>query len=400
MKVCMVAYTFYEFDNRVRRYAETLAKRGDQVDVIALRLEDQCSEEILKGVRIFRIQQRVVNESRKLSYLGKLLLFFLRSMLFLAKKQLQHRYDLVHVHSIPDFEVFAAWLPKLMGSKVILDIHDLLPELYASKFRTSRGSLVCKLLIAVERISSAFADHVIAANHIWQKTLLSRSVKNHKCTAILNFPDRSLFFRRGRHRADHKFIIVYPGTLNYHQGVDIAIRAFALIKDQVPNAEFHIYGVGDQRYFLQRLARELGVEDRVLLKDVLPLNEISSIMENADLGVVPKRKESFGNEAFSTKILEFMSLAVPVIVSDTKVDRYYFNDSLVKFFRSSDEKDLADSMLLLIQNEELRHRLAKNAEDFISRNNWDVKKAEYLDLVDSLIGKGNGQPRLARTALK
>src|SRR3984957_5476842 len=56
-KICMVAYTAYEYDNRVRRYAETLVKRGDQVDVIALS-GSQFREpvEVIGGGTVHRIQ--------------------------------------------------------------------------------------------------------------------------------------------------------------------------------------------------------------------------------------------------------------------------------------------------------------------------------------------------------
>jgi hypothetical protein len=99
MRVCMVAYSFYEGDNRVRRYAETLAKRGDRVDVFSLRQKGQPARGIVNGVRVFRIQRRVVNEKTKFSYLGRLLLFFMRSMAFLSVEQMKERYDLVHVPS-------------------------------------------------------------------------------------------------------------------------------------------------------------------------------------------------------------------------------------------------------------------------------------------------------------
>jgi len=109
MKVCMLAYTWYEPDNRVRRYAETLVKRGDQVDAVVLRREGQPSKmEVVEGVCVYRIQRRVINEKGKITYLAKLLLFFVRSFFFLAWKQLRDPYDLIHVHSVPDFEVFAA----------------------------------------------------------------------------------------------------------------------------------------------------------------------------------------------------------------------------------------------------------------------------------------------------
>jgi glycosyltransferase involved in cell wall biosynthesis len=391
MRVCMVAYSFYEKDNRVRRYAETLAKRGDHVDVIALRQQGQTPEDMIEGVRVFRIQYRVVNEKSKSTYLARLLLFFLRSAFFLTREHMTQCYDIVHVHSVPDFEIFAAFYPKLRGSKLILDIHDIVPELYASKFKTSQDSLIFKMLLRVERMSAAFSDHVIVANHIWEKRLRERSVEDSKCTTILNFPDFSIFHPRGRNRTDTKFIIIYPGSLSYHQGVDLAIRALSLIKDQVPEAEFHIYGSGDQVDFLNSLVTSLGLQHQVFLKGDCSLSEIPLIMENADLGVVPKRKDSFGNEAFSTKIFEFMSLDVPVLVSDTMIDRYYFNESVVKFFRGGDENDLAHSMLRLIKDADMRHSLIKSAKEFIRQNNWEVKKAQYLNLVDGLVAPRKSQ---------
>jgi glycosyltransferase involved in cell wall biosynthesis len=386
----MVAYSFYEGDNRVRRYAETLARRGDRVDVVSLRQNGQAPRGIINGVHVFRIQRRVVNEKTKFSYLGRLLLFFMRSMAFLSVQQMKDRYDLIHVHSVPDFEVFAAVVPKLTGSKVILDIHDLVPEFYLSKFKSSERSMTFRMLTAVERISAGFSDHVIAANHIWEKRLQERSVKESKCTTILNFPDTEIFQARGRTRTDNRFVILYPGTLNYHQGIDIAIRAVALIKDQAPEAEFHIYGAGEQLNSLRALVEELGLENCVFLKGIKPLHEIASVIENADLGIVPKRSNSFGNEAFSTKILEFMSLGVPVIVPDTAIDSYYFNDSVVKFFRANDEKSLADAILLMIKNPELRQRFTRDATKFVLNYSWDMNKDTYLNLVDSLVQSSKG----------
>jgi glycosyltransferase involved in cell wall biosynthesis len=377
-------------DNRVRRYAETLAREGYEVDAIALQHEREAQKvEVIDGVRVFRIQRRVKDEKTKLAYLGKLLLFFLRSTLLLARQQIKHHYDLIHIHSVPDFEVFAAWYPKLTGSKLILDIHDIVPEFYASKFNVSSGSLVFKLLVIVERMSVRFVDHVITSNHIWEKRLQQRSGTPSKVTAILNFPDARFFQRRGRNRKDDKFIVLYPGSFQFHQGIDLAIRAFALIQGDVPKAEFHIYGSGEQEEFLRSLIGQLGVRDRVLLKRPCPFDRISSVMENADLGIVPKRSNNFGNEAFSTKTLEFMTMGVPLIVPDTAIDRYYFDDSIVKFFHANDERSLADAMRLLICNAELRVTLTQNASEFVKKYRWQENQAVYLDIVGSLLNSGN-----------
>src|SRR5579872_5282712 len=135
MKACMLAYTFYDADNRVRRYAEALVRRGDHVDAIALAREGQPAFEIIQGVRVYRIQTRRIAETGPFSYLIKLLLFFVRSAWFITAQHMHEPYQLIHVHSVPDFEVFATLIPRLTGARIILDIHDIVPEFYASKFK-------------------------------------------------------------------------------------------------------------------------------------------------------------------------------------------------------------------------------------------------------------------------
>jgi glycosyltransferase involved in cell wall biosynthesis len=385
LRVCMLSYSFYDQDARVTRYAETLARRDDNVDVVSLGRAGQSVAEQINLVNVFRIQKREHNEKGRLSYLIRLFNFFVKSAFFVSRRHLRNRYDVIHVHSVPDFEVFAAWLPKFLGAKVILDIHDIVPEFYASKFKKSKDSILYKTLVLVEKLSAAFSNHVIISNHLWLRTI-SRSVKGNKVSAIMNYPDQSIFYRRPRTRSDGRFILIYPGSLNWHQGLDIAIRAVALIKDQVPLVQLHIYGSGNRKEFLLNLIVQLELQDRVFIYDMVPKEQIAEIMSNADLGIVPKRDDPFGGEAFSTKTLEFMCLGVPVLVAATKIDQYYFNDSVVKFFKPGDESDLADKMLTLSRSEEERQRLVINATRFLPDYTWENKKDLYLDLIDSLAG--------------
>jgi glycosyltransferase involved in cell wall biosynthesis len=380
----MVAYTYYEADNRVRRYAEALAQRGDEVDVFALKRQGQQKVDELNGVRIHRLQTRVVNESAPLTYLMKLLLFMFRTAISLTRNCMKGRYDVIHVHSVPDFEVFSALIPRLLGSKVILDIHDIVPEFYASKFHKGKNSMVFKTLVLVEKLSTRFSNHVIIANHIWYDTLISRSVTKDRCTVILNYPDLSIFRKQPRTRHDGKFVMAYPGSLNWHQGVDVAIKAFARISEKYPQAEFHIYGDGKELDALLKLIKELNLGEKVFYKGLVPLEEIAQVMANTDLGIVPKRALSFGNEAFSTKIPEFMAMGIPVLASDTMIDRYYFNDSQIMFFKSDDVDDLASKMESLINDKDLRKSLVENSGAYIAENNWDVKRNEYFELIRSL----------------
>jgi hypothetical protein len=168
--------------------AETLVKRGDHVDAIELRCEGQSSFQIVNGVHVYRIQTRVRDETTPFSYLRKMLMFLVRSMWTISVRHIQVKYDIVHVHSVPDFQVFSTIVPRMMGTKVILDIHDIVPEFYVSRFKISKRSIAFQLLLAVEQISAAYCNHVIISNHLWRCKLIKRSVRPEKCTVIKTIP--------------------------------------------------------------------------------------------------------------------------------------------------------------------------------------------------------------------
>lgn len=390
MNVCMLAYSNYESDNRVQQYSRALAERGDTVDVVALNRGGQPEHAVIDGVNLYRIQGRKRNEKGQLAYAFKIFLFFVRSALFITRKHWKQPYQLVHVHNVPDFLVFAAVIPKLTGAVVVLDIHDILPEFYASKFRVSHRSLIFKVMLLIEKLSTAFSDHVIVANRIWHERLISRSVPREKCAPICNYPNPRFFHPRPKTRNDGKFVIMYPGTLNWHQGLDIAIRAFARITDRIPEAEFHIYGEGPSKDYLVALAKLLGLDGKVCFKQFQPAQEIAKLMGDADLAVVPKRDSRFGREAQSTKILEFMAVGVPVIAPRVRITCLYHDESRLKLFEPENDADLADCMLQLARDRDLRNRLVAHATEHVRTHNWDVRKHEYLNLVDWLMGKKPG----------
>jgi glycosyltransferase involved in cell wall biosynthesis len=256
--------------------------------------------------------------------------------------------------------------------------------LFANKFDAKPGNLYISLLKFIEKASAAFVDYVIVSNHLWYDKLLSRSVPKEKCSVFLNHVDPALFYRRDRTRTDDKIIVIFPGSFQWHQGLDIAIEAFALVQKRVANCEFHIYGGGDEKTELIALTEKLGLNGKVKIFNSAPLETIADLISNADLGVVPKRADSFGNEAYSTKIMEFMSQGVPVVVSRTKIDNFYFDNSVVRFFTSGDVEALAEAMCDVIGNPDLREKLIAGGYRYVDLHSWDRRKHEYLNLVDTL----------------
>ncbi len=387
-QVAMLAYSYYNSDNRVRRYAETLVQRGDEVRIFALGTDEQVRSrqwETVNGVKVLRLQSREHREAGKWLPAWRLTRFFFKALRHLGPGHLPKGCDLFHVHNIPDFLVFAGVRLKLRGTAIILDIHDIVPELYESKFVKGDGSsFLAGCLRKIEKWSCRFADHVIIANHIWKKTLTDRAVPVHRLTALVNNVDLDLFSKRTRARTDDRIVLIYPGTLNHHQGLDIAVNALAKLVGEFPNIELHIYGRGPSVPILKKLAETLALGDRVKIFDSVPLDRIPELMANADIGVVPKRADGFGDQAYSTKIMEFMSQALPVVLSRTRIDSLYFNDSVAAFFESGNPEDLARAVREVLRNPDYRHQLSQQGYAYAKANSWETMRDVYLDVVDRL----------------
>ena len=393
--ICMLAYSDYESDARIVRYAQTLIKSGDHVDVVVYGGETEAlGEKDVDGVKVYKIQRRLERSNKgPISHLLPLLKFFLLSGILITKRHFRRPYDLIHVHNVPEWLVFAVWLPKLFGARVLLDIHDLVPELFSAKFKRRGVSFVEPALKAVEALSCRFAHHVIISNHLWRDRIVARSISDSRCSVFFNNIDPDLFYPRSKTRRDDRKIVMFPGTLQWHQGVDIAIKAFPKVLEKVPAAEFHIYGSGGALNELKALVKDLRLEKKVLFYTPVALKEVPQVIANADLGVVPKRADSFGNEAYSTKIMEFMSQGVPVVISRTAIDSYYFDESQVRFCESENVESFAAGMIEVLTDESLRQRLIRNASEYVASNHWGRKKQEYLDLVDRLIDGTNASGR-------
>lgn len=386
-RIAHIAYTFLEDDARVRRYCEASAEIGYEVHVFCLRRKGQGKKDHLNGVTVFRLQKREINEKTPIVYLARILRFWLLVGIRISLNHLIRPYHLIHVHNVPDFLIFSCLICKCTGAKVILDIHDLLPELYVSKFAVSSSSMMAKFLMFVERLSARFADHVIVANEIWREKLIRRALPERKCTSLLNYPNTKIFRPRSSSEGERKqagFTILYPGTLNSHQGLGVAIKALEILKDKIPGVRLEIYGEGPDLPKLMLMVKELGLEERVSFNRPVPLEQIASIMARANLGVIPKLADDFGNEAFSTKSLEFMACGVPVVMSRTMIDTFYFSDEHVRFFEPGNAEDLAEAIWEVYSRPEQTRRRVEAALQLISRDNWHTRKNEYLALITKL----------------
>jgi glycosyltransferase involved in cell wall biosynthesis len=398
---CMLVHNTYpQREPRVEREAQALVAHGYEVDVICLRDAGEPAQAVVGGVSVHRLPVRRHRGGAPALQLAEYLSFFFLAMVRLARLHLRHRFEVVQAHNLPDFLVFAAALPKLSGARVVLDIHDLMPEFYVSRFRGGMRSLPVRLVLLQERLACRFADHVITVTELWRQTLIARGVPAQKVSVVMNVADGRIFSRApdlaravGEERLypsaaaepDDGFRLIYHGTLTRRYGIDTAIRAVETARHAVPGLHLTVHGSGEARDELAQLVDDLDLEQHVTITShYIPTPEMPAFIRRAHLGVVPYRRDIFTDGILPGKLLEYIALGVPVVAARTPVIESYFDENMLQFFEAEDHHALAAAIVALHADRQRLAGLAQSADRFNQRHSWQQVSAAYIELVDRL----------------
>ena len=399
LRVAMFAYTEYLTDPRVRREAQALAERGDQVDFLCLRqpgVEPSVRWQMVQGVHLCYLPFNKYQGSSQIAYLLSYVFFLLVGAWWLTGLHLRRRYQLIQVHTMPDFLIFAALIPRLLGAKLILDMHDLTSDLYAVKFRSRLAQPLVWGLRLQERASAGLAHHVITVHEPYRQILIQRGIRPRKITVLMNVPDDRIFAMEIRETGKlpalkgptepTPFKLVYHGTIVARYGLDVMLRAVARLRASVPGLRLAIYGKGDDLPRLRDLSKTLGLDDIVYIHGKhVPTEELPHTLIQHDLAVVPNLSNPFTDYVLPTKLMEYAALGIPAVVARTPVVAQYFDDQMVRYFQPGSDAELAVAIAALANDPAARRALARTAHvRFTQQYNWTTMKLTYYAVADQL----------------
>jgi glycosyltransferase involved in cell wall biosynthesis len=379
----MVVFSDYVIDPRVRREAEALAKRGDCVDCVCLCHGDAKE---LNGVRLFYLTAIKYRGNSLLFLLLQYIQFFCYAFIKISIEHLRKPYQIVQAHTMPDFLIFAGLVPKLLGAKLVLDLHDLMPELYIAKWGSDRTTWMIAFITWIEKRSVAFADKAIAVSKPHLDALVSHGNPREKFSVVLNVPDHRIFTRRKPVKTtEGRFTLFYHGTIPKRAGLDVALRALVHVREEIPGVRLKIRGYGEYVLEFRALTAEMGLADIVEWLPVVPIEQLPSIFAEVDVGVVPYTVDAFTRYVLPTKLLEYAATGVPALVTRLPAVEAYFDSSMVAYFESGNDLGLAEQILNLYRNPELREQMAVRALRFTEKYNWPQQRQVYFGLIDSLV---------------
>lgn len=382
-RALVIAYTTYIHDGRVKRHAEALAERGDRVDAITI---DAGVTGLINGVNVIGLSLPRYRGASRSSYVKSYIRFFRMAASKALELAREQPYDFAIVCTMPDAAILSAVPLRKKGTRLVLDVHDTMPELYRDKFPGTLGAVGARVMMLEERLSAWWADLVLAVHEPHRDRLVESGIAAEKIRVVLNSPDDRIFVApRNVKRDPNHFTLVCHGTITHRMGLDLAIRALSRLRERIPHARLVVIGAGDYLQENRALTAQLKLEDRVIFKDLVPVEKLPQLLCMADVGLVPSRASSATHLMLPVKLLDYAMLGIPALCARLRTVDYYFGDGGVRFFRPGDVDDLAGAIEVLYNSPEIRRELAARARKIVDGINWPNQRLEFYRAIDSIL---------------
>jgi glycosyltransferase involved in cell wall biosynthesis len=273
-----------------------------------------------------------------------------------------------------------------MGAKVLLDIHDPMPNTFASKFKSGENGFFFKILLWQEKLSAAFADQVLTVHEPVKEYVL---VEQHKLPAdaievVANFPDDELFALRKPAQPDGRLRLVFHGTILERCGLRNAMLALAGMRHR-DRVTVRIIGEGDFSQQLKDLIRTHDLSAIVHFDNrMYPLSEIPALLADCNLGLVPLQISSITNYVLPLKLLEYLCLGMPSVTVRNAAIGYYFGEDECLFYDPNDPESLRLILDRLVGTPVLLAHYQQRALELRGKFLWSNEKQKYIDVLRRL----------------
>lgn len=387
MRICMVRHAHSLEDPRVLKEALALLARGHSVDIICLRGRARVRRCPYTGMTVFELPMR----HKRLGicrYLFEYGLSFVTMSVLLSYLHVFKQYHCIQVNTMPDFLVFTTIIPRLFGAKILLDLHEPVPELWLAKRPAGGIQLLLIAQMFLQQLAIRYADQCITVTEALRRRLAKGGANIDKIVVVRNAPDDTAFYydsNSTKHDFGGRFTLITHGTIEQRYGHELIVRAVCDLKEKLPDLQLEITGDGQYRKEIENLISELRCEEYVHLLGYIPTDQLMQRLRAADVGVVAMHLSPYSELIDTNKMYEYMALRKPIIISRLSPLAEVLDESCARFFEPGDYKDLARCVAELYHKPALRRQLAENAYRRYRQICWKASKDMYTNLVESLV---------------
>lgn len=369
------------FDRRVWQECTTLRDAGWEVHVICPRgsRRDTEPEAVVDGVRIHRYPLRAATggPAGYLREYGSALWHTAR----LSRKV--GPVDVVHACNPPDLLFLPVLWLKRHGTRFVFDQHDLVPELYLSRFGRGKD-LLHRAVCALERLAYRIADVVLATNESYRDVAVRRGKQRPEDVFVVRSAPQTDRFRPVPPEPELKrgkpHLLCYLGVMGPQDGVDYALRALAKLRDELGRTDWHavFVGSGDAFDAMVELSRRLGLGDQVHFTGRIPDADLVRYLSTADVCLSPDPRNPLNDVSTMNKVLEYMAMGRPIVSFDLKEARVSAGEAAL-YAAADDETEFAKLIALLLDDPQRRAEMGRIGRERINGElSWRTSQASLL----------------------
>jgi len=379
------------FDRRVWLECQALVSAGYRVAAVCPKASGDPSYHVIDGVELYKYRPYAPGGS-KLGFVGEYAYSFLGTAWLTLKARRSGRFAVMQACNPPDiFWPIALALRLFDRTLFVFDHHDLCPELYESRFPDG-PKLPYKALRALERRTHRTANHVIATNDSYKNIAITRSGKPASDVTVVRTGPDPRWLRRGQARPELRrgrtYLAAYIGVMGPQDGVDIVLRAAAVVVNELRRDDiaFTLIGSGDCFDDLVALRDQLGLAGHVEFTGRAPDELVADILSTADLGLSPDPKNPLNDLSTMNKTMEYMAFELPVVAFDLRETRVSGGDAAV-YVRPNDVHEYAAAIVGLMDDEPRRSWLGKLGRARVEQElAWSHQERAYVGVYRGLTG--------------
>lgn len=174
-------------------------------------------------------------------------------------------------------------------------------------------------------------------------------------------------------------LILYVGTLQPRKNIPVLIKAFSVVKDQIPHQLILAGSKGEAFDDIKNLIGNENLEARVTITGYIDDETRSALYQSADVFVYPSLCEGFG-----LVLLEAMTAGLPTIAAANSSLMEAGGDS-TKYFDTQSPESLSKVLLEVLSSEEVRNSMIKLGHSQTKKFSWDESAKQHLDLYSSVV---------------
>lgn len=191
-----------------------------------------------------------------------------------------------------------------------------------------------------------------------------------------------------RNRYPGKKLLLTVGGLKPRKGHDIVIRALGTLKNKRDDFQYLIVGAGKMRVYLEKLARQEGVGERVVFCGEIDGDELIRYFQACDLYVHTPLLINWQFEGFGIVYLEASACAKPIVAADSGGVRDAVLDGQTGLVvPEGDVSATASAIERVLDDRELAERLGRQGQGYARRHSWNEIGPQYLQLYEEVTTK-------------